>query len=174
MKIIIGLGNPGEKYKNTRHNAGFMTLNTLAKKLNANFKFEKKFNAEIAQTNINNKKIFLVKPQTLMNNSGQAVQALVSFYELNLKKDITIIYDDIDLPLGKFRITGQSSGGHKGIQSIMNSLNTQNLKRFRIGTRNLPPEKIPDTTKYVLGKFSKEESEKLNKVIDQIIKEIIL
>lgn len=174
MKIIIGLGNPGEKYQNTRHNIGFMTLDKLAKKLDLNFSLEKKINAEIAQTNLNGEKIIFAKPQTFMNNSGQAVQALVSFYKIDPKKDLIIIYDDIDLPIGEIRTSGQSAGGHNGVQSIIQSLNTNKIKRFRIGILNLPKEKISDTANYVLGNFSKEEQDIINKSIDQVIEKIIL
>jgi len=172
MKLIIGLGNPGPEYKNTRHNTGFQTVDTLAKKLDADFKFEKKFNADIVQTNIDNTKTLLVKPQTFMNESGQSVQTLVSFYKLDPKKDITIIYDDIDLPLGEYKTSGQSSGGHKGMQSIMNSLNYQDLDRFRIGVLSLPKEKINDTSKYILGKFTKKEQKTLEQVINRIVEKI--
>ncbi len=173
MKIIIGLGNPGEKYRNTRHNVGFMTLDALTKKLNLNFSLEKKFNAEISQTNINNEKTIFAKPQTFMNKSGLAVQALISFYKIDPKKDLTIIYDDIDLQLGEIRTSGQSAGGHNGMQSIIQSLNTNEINRFRIGILNLPKEQIADTANYVLGNFSKEEQDIINKSIDQVIKEIV-
>lgn len=173
MKLIIGLGNPGSKYQNTRHNLGFQTLDALTKKLGLNFKFEKKFNAEIAQTSLNNKKILLVKPKTFMNNSGQTVQALVSFYKIDPKKDLTIIYDDIDLPLGEIRTSGQSAGGHNGMQSIIQSLGTNEINRFRIGILNLPKEQIQDTANYVLGNFSKEEQEKSDQAINQVAEKIL-
>ena len=173
MKLIIGLGNPGEKYKNTRHNTGFIALDTLAKKLNLYFSFAKKFNSEIAQTNLKGEKTLLAKPQTFMNNTGQAVQALVSFYKIDPKKDLTIIYDDIDLPIGEIRNSGLSSAGHNGMQSIIQSLNTNEINRFRIGILNLPKEQIQNTANYVLGNFSKEEQEKIKEVINKIIQEIV-
>ncbi|MFA6296380.1 MAG: aminoacyl-tRNA hydrolase [Patescibacteria group bacterium] len=172
MQLIIGLGNPGEKYNNTRHNVGFQTLDSLAKKLDLNFSLEKKFNAEVAQTNLKDEKTIFAKPQTFMNNSGTAVQALVSFYKIDPKKDLTIIYDDIDLPIGEVRTSGQSAGGHNGMQSIIQSLNTNEIQRFRIGVLNLPKEQISDTANYVLGNFSKEEQEIINKSIDQVIEKI--
>lgn len=173
MKIIIGLGNPENKYKNTRHNTGFITLDTLAKKLDVNFSFAKKFNSEIAETNLNNEKTLLVKPQTFMNNSGTAIQALVSFYKIDPKKDLTIIYDDIDLPLGEIRTSGQSAGGHNGMQSIITNLNTNEINRFRIGILNLPKDQIQDTANYVLGNFTKKEQEKIQEAINKVIQNII-
>lgn len=173
MKIIIGLGNPKNKYKNTRHNTGFIALDALAKKLNLNFSFAKKFNSEIAQTNLKDEKTLLAKPQTFMNNTGLAVQSLVSFYKIDPKKDLTIIYDDIDLPLGEIRTTGQSAGGHNGMQSIIQSLNTNEINRFRIGILNLPKEQIQDTANYVLGNFTKKEQEKIQKAINKVIQNII-
>ncbi|MDD3887471.1 MAG: aminoacyl-tRNA hydrolase [Patescibacteria group bacterium] len=173
MKIIIGLGNPGEKYNNTRHNVGFQTLNILAKKLDLNFSLEKKFNAEIAQTTLKDEKTILAKPQTFMNNSGLSVQALVSFYKIDPKKDLIIIYDDIDLLIGEIRTSGQSSGGHNGMQSIIQSLGTNEIKRFRIGILNLPKEQISKTSNYVLGNFSKKEQDIISKSIGQVIEEIV-
>lgn len=173
MKLIIGLGNPGQKYKNTRHNIGFMVLNALAQKLDLNFKLEKKFNSEIAQITIKGQKTILAKPQTFMNNAGFAAQTLISFYKIDPKKDLTIIYDDIDLPLGEIRTSGLSSAGHNGMQSIIQSLGTNEINRFRIGILNLPKEQIPNTANYVLGNFSQKEQKKVNQVINQVVEKIL-
>ncbi len=193
MKLIAGLGNPGEKYKNTRHNIGFMVVDALAREHGANWQFNKKFNSEIAEIknykeplmSSKTSKVLLIKPQTFMNNSGQAVRAILDFYKLLpktlgmlVKKDsdltdaLTIIHDDIDFNLGEFKIQkNRSSGGHKGVQSIIQHLKTQNFTRVRIGIRP-KPEKMP-TEKFVLQKFSKEERAELERIIPKIIVGII-
>ncbi len=178
MKLIVGLGNPEDKYRGTRHNAGFVVINSLADNLEKDdFKFENKFKAEIQEIILNGEKTLLVKPQTFMNNSGESVKAIVDFYKLDPEKDVLIIYDDVDLPLGKYRTSGESSGGHKGMQSIINHLSTSNLKRIRVG---ITPTGIVDdpsiitapTEKFVLRKFSKDEQKTLDEVILKIVDEI--
>lgn len=169
MKIIIGLGNPGKKYAKTRHNVGFMVVSDLSKQISANFNFSKKFNAEIAEVRLKGEKVLLVKPQTYMNRSGESIRALVNFYKLNPKKDILIIYDDIDLPLGEIRTAGRSAAGHKGMQSVIDALGTDEIQRIRIGIcPTLGKPRIP-VDKFVLQEFTKEE----RKIIDEIIKKVI-
>jgi len=191
MKIIIGLGNPDEKYKNTRHNSGFMVINFLAEQKGLTWQFNKKFNAEIIKTD----DLILVKPQTYMNNSGQAVRAVLDYYKLLPKKfglltkkeadlsdELIIIHDDIDFELGIFKTQkNRSAGGHNGIKSIINHLKTQNFTRIRIGIANKgaehpagcsAPNKIP-TEKFVLANFSTEEKTKLQKLIPKIVKTIL-
>ena len=171
MKLIIGLGNPGEEYKKTRHNAGFLTVDKLV----SNSKYpilstQSKFNAEISQSTINDEKIILAKPQTFMNNSGQAVKAIVDYYKIDLE-NIIVIHDDLDIPIGEYKISkNKNSGGHKGVQSIIDYLGTKDFTRFRIGimTEN---KKIP-TEKFVLERFSREEMEIVKGVIKEIVKEI--
>lgn len=168
MKLVIGLGNPGKEYEKTRHNIGFIFIDKLFKNLkNSNYKFSefkwnKKFLALISKGTVNKEKIILVKPQTYMNNSGKSVEKLVRFYKLNPKKDLLIIYDDIDLPLGTLRAKGKSAAGHKGMQSIIDSLNTQNIKRIRMGIKNTKGE-IKDIKIFVLEKFTEKEK----KIIDK-------
>lgn len=177
MKIIVGLGNPGEKYKETRHNAGFMAVDFLAKQLGLAWEFSRKFNSEIAK---NNDTIF-VKPQTYMNNSGRAVSAIMSYYKLlpkkmiilkqkdsDLAKTLTIIHDDIDINLGKHKTTEDSrSAGHNGVQSIIDHLKTQKFKRIRIGVRTDMMKNIP-ADKFVLQKFKEEELGTINQIIKEI------
>ncbi len=186
MKIIVGLGNPGKKYENTRHNMGFRTIEALNQIPNFKWplrgnrsainqipKHNKKFNAEITKGMINNEKILLVKPQTFMNDSGKAVKLISDFYKIK-PKDIWVIADDINLPIGKIRIrTGGSSGGHKGLQSIIDFLGTDNFPRFRIGIRDeiFDLKKISQE-RYVLDKFSKEELRIIEKSISLVILEI--
>lgn len=178
MRIIIGLGNPGEKYKLTRHNAGFMAVDALALRHGSVWQYNKKFKAEIC--NIEN--AILVKPQTFMNNSGQAVQAILSYYKLlpkkfgiikaknsDLSNIITVIHDDIDIELGKYKISVNSrSAGHKGVQSIIDSLKTKSFKRIRIGIKTEAADKL-SAEKFVLQKFSKEETKIINDIIIDLI-----
>jgi PTH1 family peptidyl-tRNA hydrolase len=177
MKLIIGLGNPGDKYKYTRHNAGFLALDHLADKNNWKWEFNKKFNAEI----IKDGDTIFVKPQTFMNNSGQSVSAAISYYKLlpkkfglirekdtDLSEILTVIHDDLDIPLGTHKISIDSrAAGHNGVQSIINHLKTKNFKRIRIGIKNVKPEQMP-VASYVLQKFSEDELEVINKTISDL------
>lgn len=155
VKLIAGLGNPGEKYKKTRHNIGFILLDLLAQEMQASFEFNSDFQAEIAEIKQGKDKIILCKPQTFMNNSGQAVSKIVNYCKIELK-DILVIQDEIDLPFGKTKLsTNSSSAGHKGIQSIIDHLGTQNFQRLRFGI-NQEANPLP-TEIFVLKNFSKEE-----------------
>lgn len=171
MKLIIGLGNPSKKYETTRHNAGamavaeFMRVNTPPF---AKFKLNKKFNALVAKGELNEEEIILALPQTFMNNSGEAVKAIASYYKLE-PEDIWVAYDDIDLPLGKIRISRNgSAAGHKGTQSIIDQLKSKNFVRFRLGIANSLKAKIA-TPKFVLQNFSKEEKNILNASVKKIV-----
>lgn len=156
MKLIVGLGNPGKAYKDTRHNVGFMFVDNVAKKLNLKFSLDKAKKCEIVQTNIGLEKVIFIKPQTYMNLSGDSVIAVKNFYKIDVE-DILVIYDDLDLETGKIRIRPNgSSGGHKGIQSIITNLGTQNIKRVRIGIDKVSSDKTVD---YVIGNFSKADRE---------------
>lgn len=177
MNIIIGLGNPGEKYKNTRHNAGYIVLDDLAKELNLTWTKNKKFNAEVCQY----RDTMFVKPLTFMNNSGQATQSIMSYYNLlpkklgflkkknsDLTEDLTVIHDDVDIELGKYKkVSNSGSGGHNGIKSIINHIKTKKFLRIKVGIKTALKEKIP-TDKFVLQKFKSEE----RIIIDSIIKDI--
>lgn len=178
MKIIIGLGNPGQQYSNTRHNVGFMAVDRLAEQLGLSWEFNKKFNAEIAK----NGELLLAKPQTYMNNSGVAVSAILSYYKLlpktfgifarkesDLSEILIVIHDDLDITLGKYKISaGSRSAGHNGVQSIINRLKTKNFQRVRVGIRTAEAEKIP-ADKFVLSKFSEENLLIINSIINEII-----
>lgn len=174
MKLIIGLGNPGEKYKNTRHNVGFEFLDKLKQELDfPEFEFNKKFNAEISKDiyEIQDTKyeILLIKPQTFMNLSGVAVKSILDFYKLS-PDDILVIHDDKDIALGEYRLaTDSSSAGHNGVQNIIDNLGTQNFKRIRIGVgveTDLPSDV------FVLQKFSDEELEIIKKVLSDVLEEV--
>ncbi|PZV99866.1 aminoacyl-tRNA hydrolase [Metamycoplasma auris] len=156
LKLIVGLGNPGEEYEKTRHNVGFMVIDQLAKKLQAPLR-EKKFNGVFFKNN----EFILAKPLTYMNNSGEFVRAIANYYDI-LIDDIIIVYDDLDTQLGKVNIRQKgSSGGHKGMSSIISHLNTEEIKRLKIGIGR--DSNIID---YVLGKFSFEDFKIIEKVID--------
>jgi len=157
MKLFVGLGNPGRTYAKTRHNIGFFVLDELAKSLNAEIK-QKKFKGLLCQVTIYNEKVILLKPQTFMNLSGEAVVLVKNYYQI-ADEDVILIYDDMDLPLGKLRLREKGTGGgHNGVKNIIQHLNTSELKRIRIGIGN--NENI-DQKDFVLGKFSKEEQKTL-------------
>lgn len=181
MQIIAGLGNPGEQYDNTRHNAGFMAINALADKFGLAWKTNKKFKAEMAY----GPGLILIKPQNFMNNSGFSIAAILSYYKLlpkklgllktanaDLSKILTIIHDDLDIELGAYKISLDSrSAGHRGVESIINRLKTKNFKRLRIGIKPARPtggkpelKKIP-ADKFVLQKFSHKEKNIINQLI---------
>lgn len=175
MKLIIGLGNPGKEYVHTRHNVGFMIIDELVAscKLQVASSFDKRSTSEIAATEINGEKTILVKPQTYMNNSGQAVRALADFYKIPLH-NIIVIHDEKDLPLGEYKIqTNRGGAGHNGVQSIIDHLGTKDFTRIRIGVG--PQEGgIEKIVEYVMEKFNKEEREKLDIVIKEIVQKILM
>ena len=148
MKMIVGLGNVGKEYENTRHNVGFMILDSFS----FDFSLEKKFQAYVASTSLGGEKCLFVKPTTFMNLSGIAVRKIADYYGIE-PQDILIIHDDMDLPFGKFKVKSQgSSGGHNGIKSIIESLGTENFCRLKIGIAH---DRSMNTVDYVLGHFSK-------------------
>lgn len=166
MKLIVGLGNPGIKYKKTRHNVGFMFTDELANKLNASFSLNKSLKSNIALTTLNGEKIIIAQPQTFMNLSGEAVLAISRYYQIKLE-DILVIYDDLDLPVGKIRIRPSgSSGGHNGMKNIIELLHSNEIKRVRIGISGCDKDKVID---YVLGKFSKEEEIEISLAVSKAL-----
>ncbi len=172
MFLIVGLGNPDEKYHLTRHNIGFLAIDFFHKTNNfPNFTFSKKHQSVISEKNLNGRKIILAKPQTFMNNSGKAVQSLMKFYQLK-PSNLIIIHDDIDIPFSKIRISQKSrSAGHKGVQSVIDSLGTNDFIRIRIGIK--PKNKIINTEKFVLQQFKKKEKEKIETIIEKVSKAIL-
>lgn len=178
MKIIIGLGNPGKEYEGTRHNCGFMFIDELAKKLEENgieikWTTENKLKAKITKFNYKNKSIILAKPLTYMNLSGESVRKILNFYKES-PQSLTVIYDDIDLPLEEIRIREKgSAGSHNGMKSIINELGSQEFKRIRIGIESRgesSPEK-QSLESFVLSNFNDEEKETLDKTIKKSIEE---
>jgi len=149
MKLIVGLGNPGREYEDTRHNIGYMVVDNFVKVNNLGT-FTEKFNGLILKTLYNDEQIIIVKPLSFMNLSGDVVRKVVDYYKIDIN-DILIIHDDLDMPVGKIKLkVGGSSGGHNGIKDIANKLGNENFKHLKIGIAN---NKNMDTKDYVLGKF---------------------
>ena len=182
MKLIIGLGNPGEEYENTRHNVGFMIVDAIAAKEGDKFSFEKKFNAEVAKSRFNDGPIVLAKPQTFVNKSGESVRKLKLFYKTK-PQGIVVVHDDLDIEFGNFKMSlGKDSGGHRGVQSVIDNLKTNKFWRLRIGTANrkLKTARDQNTLKakkesvgdFVLSKFTPAEQTELKKVIKKALERL--
>jgi PTH1 family peptidyl-tRNA hydrolase len=153
--LIAGLGNPGTRYAGTRHNAGFMVVDELARRHGLKLA-GKQANSEIARGSIAGRAVVLAKPQTFMNNSGRAVGSLAHYYRVPLDH-LLVVYDDIALPLGTLRIRGKgSAGGHNGVESVIRQLGTQNFPRLRVGV-DRPVEAGYSQINWVLNRFSKDE-----------------
>lgn len=164
MKLIVGLGNYGKEYKNTRHNAGFMALDFYAKKNNLSID-KRKFTGLYTEANINNEKVILLEPQTYMNLSGECVRDFICYFHVDIK-DLLVIYDDMDLDVGVIRLREKgSAGGHNGMKNIIENIKTSDFKRVRIG---ISKDKNIDTINYVLGKFNKEEQEIIDTELGKI------
>ena len=165
MKLIAALGNPGEKYSDTRHNTGFMVIDALAKKWGFEFMQENKFKSLICKTFYNDEPIFIIKPQTFMNLSGEAVGAVMHFYKIELT-DLLVVYDDISINLGKMRFRSSGSdGGHNGIKSIISHVNSDKFARLKVGI-GPQPVNIPSEG-FVLNDFSKEDRPLLEETVNR-------
>lgn len=166
MWLIVGLGNPGERYARTRHNIGFDCLDTLAGRHGLEFR-TKRANSVIAEGDIRGQRVALAKPQTFMNLSGQAVSSLRGWYKIDPATELLVIYDDMDLPFGKIRIRERGSAGtHNGMRSIVGQLGGTGFPRLRVGI-DQPPGKM-DPAAYVLARFSKDEEAELPTVRDNV------
>ncbi|OQA04864.1 MAG: Peptidyl-tRNA hydrolase [bacterium ADurb.Bin400] len=187
MKLIVGLGNPGEQYAKTRHNVGFMFLDELVRHpdlgavTGISFGKSEKFDADMAEVQVKGQKVILAKPQTYMNLSGESVSKIVSYYKLDVS-DIIVVSDDVDLPLGKVRIRcGGSSGGHKGLSNIIDRLGSDQFDRIRIGIANHQgvigeaekQESRIDTAAYVLQRFDDREMPVVKRVIGETVSYIV-
>ena len=177
IKLIIGLGNPDKEYQNTRHNVGFMFLDYLAKKIDANdFAEDKKSNALISKSKIDKTSVMLVKPLCYVNKSGEVVSKLAKFYKVK-SADIIVVQDDLDIEFGNFKLSlGKNSGGHKGVESVIRALKTKNFWRLRIGTAVRALDKAREQSDkkrdafvmdFVLSKFSKKENEEIKKLFKE-------
>lgn len=160
--LIVGLGNPGKEYARTRHNAGFIVVDQLAKRWRADWKVEKKFSGRMARAGRNEREVLLCEPQTFMNSSGEAVATVVNFYRITLAR-LLVVVDDADLPLGQLRLRPSgSSGGHHGLESIEQHLGSREYARLRVGIgRTAGPREI---TGHVLGRFNSTEAQLADKV----------
>lgn len=176
MKLVVGLGNPGLKYKKTRHNIGFIVIDEYLKKTDEQAKFDAKFNAEVASINLGSEKVLFVKPSTFMNLSGESISKLMKYFDIDIK-DLLVIVDDVNLETGKLRLRELGGhGGHNGLRNIIGLLHTEDFKRIRIGVDN--DTRLP-LDQYVLGQFNEDEIIKLQKtvkdsleIIDLFIKEV--
>lgn len=187
MRLIVGLGNPGKEYENTRHNVGFKTVDWLSKEFGgvfsafgeptAGWDLEKKFNSELSEVKINGKKALLVKPRTFVNKSGEAVKKIVASYQLPVI-NLVVIHDDLDIPFGKVKLSfARSSAGHKGVESIIKALKTDKFYRVRVGTSNQQlvkvrkiknaKKRIEEINKFVTSVFLGSEKTKVAKLIKE-------
>ena len=171
MKIFVGLGNPTPEYAATKHNVGFMLADRLADKFSAD-NWRERFNALVAETFLDGEKILIVKPQTFMNLSGEAVAPIMNFYKINAA-DLIVAHDDMDLPLGMIRLRPKGSGGgHHGVESIIQHLGgAQNFPRVRIGVGR--PPKNWSVNSHVLSPFTQEDADKISATLDELVPAVI-
>lgn len=157
MKLIVGLGNPGTKYEQTRHNAGFLALDYFLKH-HETIQCSSKFDAQICELHLDNQKVFIVKPQNYMNLSGEVLKDISSFYKVSPSTDILVIHDEVDLPIGSMRAAyGNSAAGHNGVQNIIDELGTKDFARIRVGVESREENSQIPTDEFVLQKFSDSE-----------------
>lgn len=172
MKLIFAQGNPGAQYARTRHNAGFMVLDALAKTEGASWKTDSKFKAELSEVNLNGEKVLLVKPLSFYNETGQVARSLVDFYKLTPASDVLVIHDELALPFGTIRVREKGSdAGNNGIKSLNAHLGSD-YSRIRIGVWNELRDQMDDAA-FVLSAFSKEETEHFKTAIDTTIRDLI-
>lgn len=164
ISLIVGLGNPGASYENTRHNAGFWFVDKLAREASGSFRSESKFHAEVCKLSLHGESCWLCKPDTWMNRSGQAVAAIARFYKIPVD-EILIVYDEIDLPPGTVRLkNGGGHGGHNGMRDVISHLGSKDFLRLRIGVGH--PGHSDQVSDYVLGKPSASDRRLIDDTID--------
>ena len=172
--LIVGLGNPGQKYEHTRHNMGFLTVDLLAEQLNVKLN-KVKFKSAYNIVRFGGQKCLVMKPQTYMNLSGESIRSLVEYYKIDPEEELLVIYDDISLEVGQLRIRRKgSAGGHNGIKNIIANLGSSVFPRIKVGVGEKPPKW--DLADYVLGHFSKEEQEQMEEGYEHAVcavKEIV-
>ena len=167
LKVIVGLGNPGSKYTETRHNAGFWFIEEVARKYSATFRPEKKFHGEVAKISLEGKDIWLLKPDTFMNRSGLAVQSLLSFYRITAEQ-LLVAHDEIDLPPGTAKLkTSGGHGGHNGLRDIISQLGSKDFHRLRIGIGH--PGSKDQVVDYVLHNPSQDDRISIERDIDDAV-----
>ena len=168
MQLIVGLGNPGEKYQYTRHNIGYMAIDNIVS-AQQDYKIKKKFNSIIYETIIDKNRTILIKPETYMNNSGDAVSQIANFYKID-SKNILVLHDELDIPFGKIRIkSGGGNAGHNGLKSISNKIDN-NYTRVRLGIGH--PGNKERVNGHVMGNFTGSEKEKLNQILNYLTNNI--
>jgi len=168
LKVIVGLGNPGSKYTETRHNAGFWFIEKVAREYSATFRAEKKFHGEVAKVSIEGNDIWLLKPDTFMNRSGLSVKSLLSFYQITFDQ-LLVAHDEIDLPPGTIKLkTGGGHGGHNGLRDIINQMATKDFHRLRIGVGR--PDSKEQVVDYVLHNASRDERALIDENIDSAVR----
>ena len=168
MQLIVGLGNPGKKYQYTRHNIGYMAIENIIS-AQENYKIKNKFNSVIYEAVLDKNRIILVKPETYMNNSGDAVSQIANFYKID-SKDIFILHDELDIPFGKIRIkSGGGNAGHNGLKSISNKIDNSYV-RVRLGIGH--PGKKEKVSGHVMGNFTGSEKDKLNQILNYLTNNI--
>jgi PTH1 family peptidyl-tRNA hydrolase len=166
LHLMVGLGNPGAEYTHTRHNAGFLVVEELARRAKADWKFEKKFDARLAKLDSAARKVLLSEPQTFMNASGESVGALLSFYRVPVSQ-LLVVVDDADLPLGEIRLRAKgSSGGHHGLESIEKHIGSCEFARLKVGIGRTRDGRR-EITGHVLGKFGRDEAKLVEKVLQR-------
>lgn len=172
LQLLVGLGNPGDKYAGTRHNVGFMALERLAAQAGGSFKQQSKLHGLLAEVGVGAKRLRLLMPQTFMNESGRSIRAALDWFRLD-PAQILVLVDDMDLPFGRLRLRASgSAGGHNGLRSAIAHLGTQDFARLRIGIgapATVPVERRERTLGHVLGRFSPEERAVLDPVLDEVI-----
>jgi len=173
LRLVVGLGNPGQRYAGTRHNVGFMALELLAKREGVRFKSMAKLQGELAEVGFGSDRFRLLMPQTFMNESGRSIRAALDWFDLSADQ-VLVLVDDMDLPLGRLRIRAKgSAGGHNGLKSTIQHLGTQEFARLRIGIGapgRSAEERKARTVSHVLGSFNASEQPLLKDVLDEVLR----
>ena len=172
LQLLVGLGNPGERYGDTRHNVGFMVLDELARRAGISFRNQSRLQGLLAEIGSGSQRMRLLKPQTFMNESGRSIRASLDWFGIEASQ-ILVLVDDMDLPLGRLRLrAGGSAGGHNGLRSTISHLGTEYFARLRIGIgapSDDPQERRQRTVSHVLGRFSEQERPNLSQVLEEVI-----
>ena len=172
LRLVVGLGNPGEKYASTRHNVGFMALELLASRDGGRFKAMTKLQGDLADVGTGESRLRLLMPQTYMNDSGRSIRAALDWFDLEIQQ-LLVLVDDMDLPLGRLRLRAQGgAGGHNGLKSTIQHLGTQEFARLRIGIGapgRTPEERRARTVSHVLGQFNREEEPLLHDILEEVL-----
>jgi len=177
LQLLVGLGNPGDRYADTRHNVGFMVLDQLASRCGSGFRNQSRLHGLLAETGSGSQRLRLLKPQTYMNDSGRSIRAALDWFGLD-PSQLLVLVDDMDLPLGRLRLRAAgSAGGHNGLRSSIAHLGTEAFARLRIGIgapSSDPQERRERTVSHVLGRFSAQERPILTRVLDEVCQGIDL